>query len=308
MSRFLLIDVSFLGHRAFHTTGGLTHRSVGTGVAYGILREVKYLLEWYRPIGTAFCFDSRHSLRAEVYPKYKANRRTYTGAEAKMRNALDEQLTALRREHLPAMGFKTVLQRKGYEADDLIAFLARELHFGDTAVIVAADKDLYQCLTPNVRMYNPVTKKEYTSEDFRKEWGNHPTVWARCKAVAGCKTDNIKGIDGVGEKTAMKWICGNLPDDHPKSRAIVGGLKRVTRNMDLVQLPFPGIPESKYKLRPDRLTRKRWRRVCRSLGIRTVEFPNYEPEGFGVSASPGIPGYNSFRDGEEDPGDEDRPY
>ncbi len=272
MSRILLVDVSYLSYRAFHTTGSLSYHGVKTGVAYGIIRELSTLIEWYQPRAVAFCFDSKESIRRTKYGDYKRNRRVHPeGKEAKLRDALVEQVVALRREHLPEMGFKNLFQRKGYEADDLIAHLAERVHFDEDAVIVAADKDLYQCLSQRVRMYNPVTKKEYTIDSFGKEYGVHPGSWARVKAIAGCPTDNIKGVVGVGDKTAAKYVAGKLKGD--KTTLIEKSLKLISFNIELTALPLPGIPEDKYVVRNDRIAPKRWKRVCRSLGIKSVPFP-----------------------------------
>lgn len=272
MSTYLLIDVSCLAWRAYHTTGTLTYHGVKTGVAYGVLREVEKLISWYRPAATAFCFDSKSSIRREKYPAYKGNRKAPKGQEARLRDALDEQIVALRRDILPSIGFRNLFQRKGYEADDLIAFLAERVHFTDKAVIVAADKDLYQCLTKRVRMYNPVTKKEYRLKNFRKDYhGIHPAQWGRVKAIAGCKTDNIVGVRGVGDKTAAKYVAGQSVG--AKGIAINMNLSVVSRNMELTTLPLPGIPEDKYGIRSDRITRRKWKAACRELGIKSVPFP-----------------------------------
>jgi DNA polymerase-1 len=266
MSRFLLVDTNYLAYRAYHTTGNLSFKNVRTGVLYGVLRELCWMVGWYKPEGIAWCFDSKTSKRKRLRPEYKAGRETDDNREDRLK--VYKEIKALRREHLPALGFRNVFVQKGYEADDIIASLAARLHFADTAVIIGADKDLHQCLNPHVTMFNPMTRKEYTADDFWNQWGIHPGQWARCKSIAGCRSDNIEGIEGVGEKTAAKWLRGDLPDTAAAHKKIMKGLKRIDKNDRIVRLPMKGT--KRFEWSRDRLTKKRWKRLVRRLGMNSL--------------------------------------
>lgn len=281
MSRFLLIDTNFLCHRAFHTTGGLSHKKIRTGVVFGVVREIEWLLGWYKPAAVAWCFDSMRLKRKELYSGYKERRVPRTEDEQVARSALSEEINELRRDYLPALGFRNVFVQKGYEADDVIAALAANVHFSDQAVIVGCDHDLYQCLTPQVRMFNPIKRKEYTVDDFRRQWGVHPSSWARVKAIAGCSSDDIKGVEGVGDKTAAKFVAGQLPHTTKAYQAIERQLARVNRNIELTRLPFPGTEAPAFSL--EQVTNAKWRKLAKRLGMKRliddIELPRLKQRG-----------------------------
>lgn len=277
MSTYLLIDTHFLAHRAHHTTGGLSHKEIRTGIIFGIMRETSYLLQKYEPEAVAWCFDSRISKRRDIYPAYKQHRRPQNDDDVLRRSRVNDEIKALRTEYLPSLGFRNIFRKKGYEADDIIASLAMESHFADQTIIVGSDRDLHQLLSNAVRIYNPIKKQEYTFEDFKQEWGCHPATYARCKAAAGCASDNVEGIRGVGEKTAMLWVSGRMPKTHPKYKLIDGNLHIINRNLPLVTLPFDGV--GTFEWSRDRVTRKRWRRLAKTLGMMSLLLEAPPPRG-----------------------------
>jgi 5'-3' exonuclease len=195
MSFFLIIDAEHLARRAWYSTGGLSYRGSGTGIAYGIIREAASLIGFYQPYATAWCFDSRKSFRKKMYPKYKSNRITTNDD----REAMFREIKYLRTEHLPAMGFRNIFVKPGFEADDIIATLAYGVHFADQAMIVSSDKDLYQCLSTGVCIYNPITKKKYTIDDFKAEYGIHPSTWSQDKAPAAVRIAS-RGLKALGRR------------------------------------------------------------------------------------------------------------
>lgn len=264
MSLYILIDAEHLARRAWYSTGGLKHKGEGTGIAYGVIREAHYLLSFYRPDGIAWCFDSSKSKRKEMCPQYKANRITTND-----RDAMLTEIKTLRTDILPSLGFRNVFAKVGYEADDVIAKLAYDLHFADKAIIVSSDKDLYQCLRGNISIYNPISKKTYTVKQFQLDWNIHPACWAKVKAIAGCSSDNVAGVPGVAEKTATKWLKNKLKGS--KKKLIDKNLSVISRNLPLVSLPMDGIKPLKWN--KDKVTRKRWLRTLKRLGIRTIGFP-----------------------------------
>lgn len=216
-------------------------------IVYGFLSRILDMGEMFETNQIIFCFDSSFSKRKELLGTYKQERKANLSTSQKaVRSAVHEQSRFLQHTLLPAMGFRNILCEHGLEADDLIAKLV--LNPLPDFVIASQDEDLYQCLAPNVRMYKPRSNKEYTYKQFKKEWGLDPKDWAEVKAIAGCKSDNIKGIDGVGEKTAAKYLRGEKIKDALLER-INSNTEFIDRNFEITALPHPDTPE--WKIRED---------------------------------------------------------
>lgn len=241
-----------------------------TGVVYGFLRDIVSLQDQHCTDYIAFAFDRGRSRRELVYPAYKSNRRekVYTSSEETAYNELQRQIRSLRREYLPEAGFRNIFSQKGYEADDVLASLCHNLRRQDEAIIVSADQDLYQLLSPRVSIYNPGKRETITQDSFARKFGVDCAQWPDVKAIAGCVTDCIQGIRGVGVKTAAKFLAGNLK---PKSKAfesIVKGDMIWKQNIKLVRLPYPGT--NQFEFQDDEVTRKKWRGLTSRLGMETL--------------------------------------
>lgn len=269
--RWLILDCNYLCHRAFHAMGQLSHGDVPTGVLFGFLRDMLTLQDDHNTDRVIFCFDGMQSLRRGVYPEYKLKRSTKKREpqEAEAYKGMRRQVRALCETHLHEIGYRNVFCQEGYEADDLIASLCVDRQIGDNYIIVSADKDLYQLLHGRaVICWNPQTRRVMTEDKLMIEFGVSPLMWADVKAIAGCETDEIKGIKGVGEKTAAKFITGALSSDSLAFAAIVKGNKIWKRNLHLVKLPYPGCES--FDLRHDRVTDKRWNKFVSSMGMRSL--------------------------------------
>lgn len=271
MSVILFLDGNFLCHRARHTTGGLQHEGVPTGVAFGFIRDVQIMVDLHVVDTVVATFDGGGGIRYTMSPSYKESRRTkiYTPEEEAANKAFTLEMQTLRKEILPDLGFRNIWRQRGYEGDDLIAAGVLRLEDAvDEAIIVTADNDLWQCLRPNVRWWNPITKKTITYKSFKSEWGLEPACWAHVKAIAGCKGDDVKGVPGIGEKTAAKWLRGLLKENSKASLAIDSQIHLHNANMKLVRLPLPGCDPP--KIVPDDRTSRRSRDVMQRLGIRSA--------------------------------------
>lgn len=236
----LVIDCNFLCHRAIHTMGALSYEDEKTGVIFGFLMQLLSYAKVFKTNDIIFCWDSKESKRSKIYPEYKANRinNDATDEEIELKKQGYKQFDTLRKEILPDMGFKNVYMQKGYEADDLIATTV-EYHERDFTIITA-DQDMYQLLD-FADMWNPTSKKLYTYDDFVENWGILPEKWIVIKSLAGCSSDNIRGISGVGEKTAAKYLRKELKpttNTYKKIKSKVTDLLNV--NTQLVKLPFKG--------------------------------------------------------------------
>ncbi len=263
----LLIDVSNLAYRALHTVGQLTYGGSDTGVLFGVFREVKLLRERFSPTTTTFCFDGRRLERKKIYPEYKEGRKKEsTPEEIEARQGLYSQLELMRDELLPEIGFRNVFHCDGYEADDLIASVCIEMPKKHTAIIISTDNDLWQLLVDGrVMIYSPTLKALFTAKLFRDMWGIDPFLWADVKALAGCTSDNVEGVKGVGPHKATKFLSGGMKDSEVAFGAIIEGNNTYNRNLELVRLPFVGTP--KCKLRRDRFDEGRWDGVMNRFGM-----------------------------------------
>lgn len=267
----LIVDGTFLAHRAQHTTGKLSFDGAPTGIAYGVLQSVSSIEETFCIDKTVWAFDGDDNLRKKVYPEYKANRRKeeWTEDEELKYIQFRREVDRLIDEILPGLGYSNVFRVKGYEADDIIARAAINMvEEEDNVIIVSSDTDLWQLLDTKTHCYNPITKKYLIASTFIEEQGIRPSMWAEVKAIAGCNSDNIKGVKGVGSKTAIAYLQGELSENHKKYKDIESeeGKRIYKRNLPLVKLPWPGLllPE----LRADEKSMKRQRKIQEMLGFR----------------------------------------
>ena len=274
----LVLDTNYLCHRAAHTVGHLSNGDMdATGVVFGVLRSVIKMQEEFSTNRVVFCFDSVHSKRQELFDGYKADRRKKYEEEQdeeklKLFRDLRRQMRDLRREHLPAVGFRNVFVQNGHEADDLIAAIARNAKPDQEIIIVSTDHDLWQLLRPNVWLYNPTTGRGYDHKRFAEEWKMNPEEWASVKALAGCSSDNIPGIPGIGEKTAAAYLRGELNSKSKKFQSIETfdeEEKELFRK--LTALPFEGtrVPP----VRQDDVTRDAWAQLLQRLGFTSMAAP-----------------------------------
>lgn len=237
-------DASWLMHRAKHTTGELSHEGTATGVTFGFFQQLLSVCNdpHVRSNRVGVFFDSRHSYRRDFYPGYKSSRgRDKKSPEEWSEHLImGEQSARLRREILPDCGFP-VYQQYGLESDDLLADAAGQCDSDASGgcVIVTADGDLFQCVTTKVHWFDP---QRTLYLDHLKFWalkGVDPDQWATVKAICGCKTDEVAGIEGVGEKGAVDYVLNVLPETGKKFASIASpeGQSVIARNLRLVRLP-----------------------------------------------------------------------
>lgn len=238
----LVIDAPCLAHIAKHAMKGLSHGDKETNVIYGFLRQLCDILLLFPNHKPVFTWDSRKSYRREVYPDYKRSRivTNKTPEEIVEDEAAYAQFADLRMSVLPALGFKNVFIKTGFESDDIIASII--LAEKDPAnIVVSMDDDLLQLLE-HCSIYNPRTKKIKTREEFEKEYRIEPKQWATVKSIAGCSTDCVEGVRGVGELTAIKYLKSELKTTSKALQSITSdeGKQITARNKSLVTLPYSG--------------------------------------------------------------------
>ncbi len=248
----------------------MDHSEKPTNVVYSFLKETVKLIEKHQADRIVFCFDTKENKRCKMDCRYKSGRK-------KKRKELDEdqkqkqrglfqQIDGLRKKHLKRAGFRNIFFQDGYEADDLIATTVKSIKKTDEAIIVSADHDLYQLLNDNVSIWN--TRTKITLASFHLEYGIIPSRFGKLKAIAGCSSDDVQGIVGVGEKTAAAYLRGELKPGSKALELINAGKKRIKANRRLVELPLQGTEI--YKIRKDRVTQKKWQSLMSQLGMQSI--------------------------------------
>lgn len=231
--KFMVIDGNSILNRAFYGVRLLTnHDGLPTNAIYGFLSTLFRLQDEYTPDRTIVCFDVKEkTFRHQKFDSYKATRKG-------MPDELAAQLPVMK-EVLDALGIIRC-EKGGFEADDLIGTISRKAEEqGDDCLIVTGDRDSLQLVSAHTTVHlvsskgGQDTSRDITPEAFREEYGFDPIRLIDLKALMGDSSDNISGVPGVGEKTAMNLLH------------TFGSLDEVYRHLDA--------PEIKKGLR-DKLT------------------------------------------------------
>ncbi|NPA12878.1 MAG: 5'-3' exonuclease [Aquificae bacterium] len=238
--KLILIDGSSYLYRAFYALPPLTSPSgIPTGAVYGFVRIVSKLLKEYSPEYIAVVFDlPSKTFRHETYTEYKANRRETP-------DQLKVQIPIIK-EILKLWGIK-ILEMEGYEADDIIATVSKMAkENGFNVLIITPDKDMTQLIDSQINILNPITNEVINTEKVEEKYGIKPSQFVDFLAIVGDSVDNIKGVKGVGEKTAKKLlnqygsiegIYQNIESLKPKLKeAFLEAKDRLEENRFLVKL------------------------------------------------------------------------
>ncbi len=200
LDKVYLVDGSGYIYRAYHALPPMT-RPDGTPVnaVYGFTNMLMKLLEEVAPDHMAVVFDAkRENFRQQLYPDYKANR-------PEPPDDLKPQFPLIREA---ARAFNLAcLEMEGYEADDLIATLAKQARQrGAEVVVVSSDKDLMQLIGDGVSLLDPLKYAPVGPEAVEKKFGVGPDRVVDVQALLGDASDNVPGVPGIGVKTAAKLI------------------------------------------------------------------------------------------------------
>jgi DNA polymerase-1 len=195
-----LVDGSSYIYRAYFAIRHLSSpKGFPTNALYGFTQMLLKLIKDRQPGHVAVVFDlGRQTFRTELYPEYKANR-------AAMPDDLVPQIVPIK-EMVRAFNIP-VLEKQGFEADDIIGTIARECEeAGMDVVVVTGDKDLMQIVTANVTLLDTMKDKVSGITEVLERFGVEPERVIEILGLAGDTSDNIPGVPGVGEKTALKLI------------------------------------------------------------------------------------------------------
>ena len=212
--KILLIDGNSMANRAFYATMGRmmkTPTGISTNAVYGFFQIMFRTIEEENPDKIIVAFDiSSSEKRTKIFSEYKAGRHK-TPEDLTMQFPIIKEL--LRMMNIP------IVQKDGIEADDILGAIAKkEGKKGNKIIILTGDRDYFQLVDMNVNIRYPKTimgKTEYIIYDnykINEEYGLTPEKLIEVKALMGDASDNIPGVKGIGEKTALKLIIqfGNL--------------------------------------------------------------------------------------------------
>ncbi|MGV7963419.1 DNA polymerase I [Photorhabdus tasmaniensis] len=219
----ILVDGSSYLYRAYHAFPPLTN-SAGepTGAMYGVLNMLRSLVMQYKPSHVAVVFDAKgKTFRDELFAEYKSHR-------PPMPDDLRAQIEPLH-QMVEAMGLP-LLVVSGVEADDVIGTLALQAEKEGRAVLISTgDKDMAQLVTPNITLINTMNNTILGPEEVVDKYGVSPNLIIDFLALMGDSSDNIPGVPGVGEKTALGLLQG------------IGGMDDIFANLDKIAgLSFRG--------------------------------------------------------------------
>jgi DNA polymerase-1 len=275
--RILIIDCNYLCYRALYSTGELSHDGAKTGTFFGFFKEVVNLTHLFKTPHIVFCWDYGLNKRYQIYPKYKEKRKetkeNYTKEEKRIFRAFNKQVKYIREVALPKIGYINNFYQKGYESDDMIASVCNHFNIWSkpwSTIIVTADHDLFQLINKHTSVYNPHKKERLTRLRFKKRYGISPKKWVEVKSMAGCSSDNIKGIEGIGEKTAIKYLLGQLKESSVACKKIESkkGQRIIKKNKKITKLPLEGVQD--FTLLPDHFEKREWTRQMKKHGVRTL--------------------------------------
>ena len=258
MSKLVLIDGNSILNRAFYGIMGskmlTTKDGKYTNAVYGFLAILFKVLDDTKPDYIAVAFDLKApTTRHKMYEGYKANRKG-------MPNELAEQMPIVK-EILTDMNI-TIIEKETYEADDILGTLSKTAEKkGIDVVIVSGDRDTFQLASNKVTIRIPHTKVGKTEVDYFDEeaivekYGIKPKQLIEVKGLMGDTSDNIPGVSGIGEKTALELI--------KKYKTIDGLYKAIDEKKDDLK------PKTKEKLVND----KEMAYLSRTLGTINREVP-----------------------------------
>lgn len=256
-----LVDGSGYIYRAYHAVRNLsTRKGLPTNATFGFTNMLMKLLSEKNPVYMVMAFDAKGpTFRHEIFRDYKANR-------PPMPEDLVEQIPYIKQV---VEGFNIPSEElPGYEADDIIGTIVHvATKKGFRVVMVTGDKDFKQLVSPAASIWDPMRDRATHYEGLKKDFGLEPPQWIDVMALAGDTSDNIPGVPGIGEKTAIRLIrdFGDLETllqslDQVKQKKLHENLSRFTEQAKIsrqlvtinTQAPFVVDPAAYKVCGPDR--------------------------------------------------------
>ena len=238
--KIVLIDGHSILNRAFYGLPMLTNsEGKHTNAVYGFLNIMFKVLEEEQADYVAVAFDLHApTFRHKMYEAYKGTRKPMPEELREQVPLMKEMLGAM---HIPVMSLE------GYEADDILGTVSRQMERAGLSVsIVSGDRDLLQLATGKIQIRIPKTKatgteiEDYYADQVKEKYQVTPTQFIDLKALMGDTSDNIPGVPGIGEKTAIKIIVqyGSIEEAYAHVDAIMPARAResLRNHYDLAQM------------------------------------------------------------------------
>jgi len=195
-----LVDGTSICYRSFYALSLSTRQGFPTGAIYGFVNTLKRIMKKFNPSYLGICFDiSRKTFRQAKFKEYKIQRPP-TPDKLKLQIPLIKKI-------INCLGIK-IIEKEGWEADDLIASLVKKAEKDNIGVIiVGSDKDIFQLIYKDkVIVYEPFKDKFYDEDSFLKEFGILPSQFVDYLSLVGDTVDNIPGAKGIGKTQALNLI------------------------------------------------------------------------------------------------------
>lgn len=216
--RILLVDGLNLFIRNFTINPSQNDNGVPIGGIKGFLLGLGAAIKHIKPTRVIICFDGKggSARRRKIYPDYKAGRKPVMSAHGKTfskddtRLLMSQQLTRLT-DYLSVLPV-TVMSTENIEADDAIAYIAKQIYPESNKFIMSTDKDFLQLVDDKCCVWSPTKKVFYFRNEVEDLFGIKPENLALLRAILGDKSDNIAGIQGAGLKTIQKAIPSLFDD------------------------------------------------------------------------------------------------
>jgi len=252
--RILLVDGLNLFIRNFTINPSQNENGVPVGGIKGFLLGLGAAIKQIKPTRVIICFDGKggSARRRKIYPDYKAGRKPVMSAHGKTfstddtRLLMSQQLTRLT-DYLSVLPV-TVMSTENIEADDAIAYIAKQIYPDSNKFIMSTDKDFLQLVDEKCCVWSPTKKVFYFRNEVQELFGIMPENLAVLRAILGDKSDNISGVQGAGLKTIQKAI----PSLFGESKITINGLfdlieqsdstakvcQRILDNKDIVKVNY----------------------------------------------------------------------
>lgn len=241
----------------------MSYQGQPTGVIYGFLSQILIHCRQFGLKQPIFAWDSKKRFRSRHYAGYKVRDFTdKTPEEQKAYNGAVEQINILRKEILPVIGFNNSFIQTGIEADDIIAIFVQDNP--QKSVVLTNDDDLLQLVRYCV-WCSPQRKLTVNHSSFVTQYGIEPEQWANVKQIAGCTSDKVPGVKGIGEVYALQYIKNEMKIGSKRYNSIEQGKRIIKRNKILVTLPYP--KTKKIKVKKDSFNINGFLAVCDMYGL-----------------------------------------
>lgn len=195
----VLIDGNSIIYRSYFAIRGLSKKDgFPTNAIFGFVKTINKIEKEFKPENISVAFDvAKKTFRNEIYKDYK-------GTRPPMPEDLLVQIPKIK-EFLKYKGIP-IWEFEMYEADDLIGTISKKLSKTDKVLIVTTDKDLFQLIDENIHIYYPKNEMVFKAKETEEKFGVPPDKIVDVLALMGDTSDNIPGVKGIGEKTALKLI------------------------------------------------------------------------------------------------------